>query len=42
VSAFISLWSLSALEDFASLGGMGNSPRSRIAIDPGLLRIVDG
>jgi len=41
VSAFFSLWSLSALEDFASLGEMDNSARSRIAIDPCLLRIVD-
>jgi len=42
VSAFISRWSLLALLDFASLGGIGHSLRSSMAIDRGLLHIIDG
>jgi len=42
VLAFISLGSLSALEEFARFGGMGKSPSSTIASQRGLVHIVDG
>src|SRR5437879_2672078 len=42
ISALTSLWTLFAEEDRRSLGGTSSSARKSTAIDPGLLRLVDG